>query len=366
MKNAEHEKKILFINPFGIGDVIFTTPIIESIKSKYPDAYIGYICNIRTAPILLSNLNVDKVFIFERDEYRQLWQVSKAKCIRSLLSLLSEIKKERFDMVLDFSMSRDYGFFSMLAGIKKRTGYNYKNRGLFLTDKIKLEGGYHDKHVIDYHKEFLPLLEIGLPVDTKTKIYISEEDNSRAKKILQEHGLALTDKYICIMPGAGASWGETAFRKRWPVERFADATAQIAKAGKFKIALLGSADEKGLCGFIKNKVPEAVDLCGSLSLMVSIAVIKHSQCLLTNDGGPLHMAVAVGVKVVSIFGPVDDRVYGPYPADIERHIVIKDRDLSCSPCYNSFKLPDCEDLKCLDNITVDEVVKAVEDIACLE
>ena len=360
-KAESMNKKILIINPFGIGDVIFTTPIIESIKLEYPESYIGYLCNIRTAPILFSNLNIDKVFIVERDEYRQLWQVSKIKCIRRMLNLLNEVKKERFDIALDFSMARDYGFFSMLAGIKKRIGYNYKNRGLFLTDKIMLEGGYRDEHVIDYHKEFLPLLGMGLSADTETKIYISEEDDKKAQQILWDQGIALTDKYICIMPGAGASWGQTAYRRRWPIERFAEAALKLVDEFKLKIVLLGSADEKELCDYIKKEVPGAVNLCGKLSLMVSIAVIKYANVLLTNDGGPLHMAVGVGTKTVSIFGPVNERVYGPYPAS-EKYCIIKDKSLSCVPCYNSFKLPECSDLKCLNNITVDEAIKALEGI----
>ena len=258
-------------------------------------------------------------------------------------------------------MARDYGFLSMMAGIKKRIGYNYKNRGLFLTDRITLEAGYRDKHVIDYHKEFLPLLGMGLSADTETKIYISQEDDKKAQRILWGQEIALTDKYICIMPGAGASWGQTAYRRRWPIERFAEAALRIANEFKLKIVLLGSADEKELCDYIKKKVPEAVNLCGKLSLMVSIAVIKYANILFANDGGPLHMAVGVGTKTVSIFGPVDERIYGPYPAS-EKYCIIKDKSLSCAPCYNSFKLPECNDLKCLNNITVDKVVETLKRI----
>jgi heptosyltransferase I len=353
-------KKILIINPFGIGDVIFTTPIIESIKGKFPGSYLAYLCNIRTAPILFSNPNVDRVFIFERDEYRNLWQISKIKCIRMLRHLLKEVKKERFNVVLDFSMARDYGFFSMIAGIKKRIGYDYRKRGLFLTDKIRLEEGYSSKHVIDYHKELLILLDENMPIDTHPKIYISSEDDKKAKKILWDNGIAMTDRYICIMPGAGASWGGNAFRRRWPVERFADIALKLASAYKVKIALLGSADEKELCDYIKDKVPEAVNLCGRLNLTVSMGVIKHSHALFTNDGGPLHMAVAVGTRSISIHGPVDSRVYGPYPLS-DKHLVIEDTSLSCRPCYNKFKLPDCKSMECINNIRVDMVFEKIKE-----
>ena len=360
VKNINQGKKILIINPFGIGDVIFTTPVIESIKLKYPESFIGYLCNIRTAPLLFSNPNIDKVFILERDEYRQLWQVSKIKCMKKLLNLLNEIKKDHFDIVLDFSMARDYGFFLIMAGIKKRIGYNYKNRGLFLTDRITLEGGYSDRHVIDYHKGFLPLLEMDLPDDTETRIYISKEDDKKAQHALWSQGIALTDKYMCIMPGAGASWGETAFRRRWPVERFTEVAIRAANEFKLKIVILGSADEKELCSYINKKVPESINLCGNLSLMVSIAVIKYAHVLFTNDGGPLHMAVAVGTRSISIHGPVDSKVYGPYPAS-DKHLVIEDASLSCRPCYKSFRLAVCESMECIQGITTDMVLDRIRE-----
>jgi lipopolysaccharide heptosyltransferase II len=360
MKKDNLLKKILIINPFGIGDVIFTTPIIESIKIKYPQSYIAYLCNIRSAPLLFSNPKIDSVFVFERDEYRSLWQASKVKCIRRFFKLFYEIKKEHFDIVLDFSMARDYGFFSMCAGIKRRIGYNYKKRGLFLTDKINLKDGYSSKHVIDYHKEFLALLDKNLPMDTNPKIYISAEDDKKSQKVLWDNGIAITDRYVCIMPGAGASWGGNAFRRRWPVERFADIALRMVNGFGLKVVLLGSPDEKGLCGYIKEKVPKAVDLCGKLSLMVSIAVIKHAHALFTNDGGPLHMAVAVGTRSISIHGPVDSRVYGPYPIS-DKHLVIEDASLSCRPCYKSFKLADCDNIRCIENISVDMAFKKIAD-----
>lgn len=349
-------RNILFINPFGIGDVIFTTPVLRSVKTKYPNSKVAYLCNKRAGMLFSSDPNVDKVFILERDEYRKLWRRSKLRCIKKIFRLYRNVKKENFDMVLDFSMSKDYGFFPFLAGIKRRIGYNYKNRGIFLTDKICLEDAFSGKHVIDHHKEFLPIIGEGFPTDTLPKIYLSEEEESKAAKTLFSYGVDPEDDYVCIMPGCGASWGKNAYRKRWPIDRFAEVALRVSSEAK--IILLGSSDEKELCREIQKSVPCAVDLSGELSLMASMAVIKHAQALLTNDGGPIHMAVAVGAKTVSIFGPVDEKVYGPYAPPIN-HRVIRDGRLSCSPCYKSFRLPECKDLKCLKNIRADEVFEAL-------
>ncbi|MFA5069217.1 MAG: glycosyltransferase family 9 protein [Candidatus Omnitrophota bacterium] len=359
--DKEKGRRILLVNPFGIGDVIFTTPIIGSIRSAFPNSYIGYLCNERTSPVLFSDPRIDMVFVFERDEYRRLWRLSKAGCVAQAWHFFRRIRRECFDTVLDFSMDREYSFISMLAGIRRRIGYNYKNRGIFLTDKADIPRGYSGMHVIDHHKGLLRLLSEDMPDQTVPRIYVTRDDIEKAKHLLKAYGMDLTDKYICVMPGAGASWGSTAFRRRWPVARFAEAVSRLRHEFPLKVVLLGSLDERRLCDYISGIEPGLVNLCGKCSLMESVAVLKHAQALLTNDGGPLHMAVAVGTKTVSIFGPVPEDVYGPYPV-CEKYVIIRDKLLSCSPCYKNFSLPECDELKCLNNINVDMVVQAMRSL----
>ena len=115
---------------------------------------------------------------------------------------------------------------------------------------------------------------------------------------------------------------------------------------------LGAANDqtKALLG----TVPIFLDLTGKLNLKELAAVINESKLLICNDGGPLHMAAALGVKTVSVFGPVDEAVYGPYPPDA-KHVVVK-KDLPCRPCYKDFRFTGCvNNRRCLEGITVDEV-----------
>ena len=88
-------KRVLIINPFGIGDVLFTTPLVRNIRKKFPDIYIGYVCNIRTAEILKANHYIDTVFVFERDYYRNLAKKSKIKCLKELKAFLDVIKNSK-------------------------------------------------------------------------------------------------------------------------------------------------------------------------------------------------------------------------------------------------------------------------------
>lgn len=350
-------RRFLIVNPFGIGDVLFTTPIIEGIKSEHPENYLGYVCNIRTAPFILSNPNVDKTFIFEKDEYRHLWKISRRRCIAKLYRLLKDIRNEKFEICFDFSLAQEYGLFLKLAGIKERLGYNYRNRGIFLTKRIELGGGYSGKHIVEYYIGVLFLTGIRPPKDAALKIYLPDEDKQKAQNLLLLKGITDNEGFVCIVPGAGASWGASSFRKQWPKEHFAELAKALCEEAQIKVVLLGSDDEKPICDYIKNEEPRCINLCGETDLLTFSAIIAKAKLLITNDGGPLHIAVAQGTKTISIFGPVDEKVYGPFPPG-ERHLVIKNDALFCRPCYKNFKLPECKHKNCLEGISPDTAIKA--------
>jgi len=355
------KKRILIVNPFGIGDVIFTMPLLKALKRNFPNSYLGYLCNIRTAPIISSQADIDKVFIYEKDEYRQLWKVSRRRCIRQLLSLLKEVKSESFDMVFDLSLAQEYGFFLCLAGIRERIGYNYRKRGIFLTQKIALPNGYSGKHMVDYYLGLLDL--VGLKeADPDISISISGKARQSAKDILRSHGISDNEPFACIAPGAGASWGATSFRKQWPREKFKVVTEFLLKNLGLKTLLLGSGADTLICDYIKSEQDGCINLCGKTDLMSFAAIVSMGELLIANDGGPLHIAVAQDTKSVSIFGPVDDLVYGPYGSGKD-HIVVKNNNLDCRPCYKNFKLPECDSLKCVEDISVDTVIEAIKGLS---
>src|SRR4051812_29410823 len=105
--------KILIINPFGIGDVLFTTPLISNLRKAYPQAFIGYLANRRALPVIESNPKINQTYIYERDEFKD-------HLIPSWMKLLDEIKRAKFDVVFDLSLNPSFGFFCMACGIKRR------------------------------------------------------------------------------------------------------------------------------------------------------------------------------------------------------------------------------------------------------
>jgi len=351
-------RRILLINPFGIGDVLFTTPLIKAIKEAYPDSYIGYWCNQRVRPLLATNSKINQLFALNRGDLKKIYRQSFFSGIKETLKLGWEIKKGNFNLCFDFSLDHRYSLFAKLIGIRQRIGFNYKGRGRFLTQKIDLSG-YSDKHVVEYYLDLLRFLDIEAK-DRSLELVISHTSQIKAQNMLTARGIEKGDLVIGFVPGAGGSWGKEASYKHWPALKFAQLADKLVNEFKAKIIILGDETEQPISDVIINAmVHKPVDLTGKIKLEILPAIIKCCNLLLSNDGGPMHMAVALGVKTVSVFGPVNEAVYGPYP-DQRNHVALK-WDMPCRPCYRNFRLPVCDkDRECLKSISVEDVFTAAK------
>ncbi len=351
-------KKFLIINPFGIGDVLFTTPVIRAIKENDPGCFIGYWCNQRVKGLLENNKKIDKIFALSRGDLKKIYACSKIGGLHKTLCLFFALRREKFAISLDYSLDHRYGLACKLAGIKKRIGYNFKNRGRFLTDKVDITG-YSDKHAAVYYQDLLQFIGIR-PGPGSLELEVSQSDKIRAWQILSACGIRDGERLIGIAAGGGESWGKDAGLKRWPKVAFAQLADRIIEGFGAKVLLLGDESEKGLIQAIISEMKgQAIDLAGKTSLPELIAIMAKLDLLIANDGGPLHIAAALGRKTVSFFGPVDPLVYGPYPLTAGRHIVLR-KKLDCSPCYRNFRLSGCSrDKECLRSISADEAYEAV-------
>jgi len=352
-------KRILLINPFGIGDVLFTTPLIREIKRQYPDCFLGYWCNERVCDILATNPCLDKVFGLSRGDLKKISRRSRLESTRRLWGLFSDLKKAKFEAALDFSLDHRYSLIAKFAGIKKRIGFNYKNRGRFLTDKIDIEG-YCDKHTSEYYLDLLNFLGI-IPKSSNLELFVADDEKLKAQELFTDLGIKENDLVVGMAIGGGASWGKDASRKHWPAEKFAQLADRLTRDLGAKVLILGDQEERLLSAKVMEiSANRLIDLTGRTDLRGLAAVIAKLSLLIANDGGPLHMAVALGRPTVSFFGPVDPRLYGPYPPDEKRHLVLR-QSMDCSPCYLKFRLVPChKDMECLKSISVEDAFIAVK------
>ena len=350
--------KILIVNPFGIGDVLFTTPVIKSLAKSGHSVYFW--SNERAAEILKYNPAIKGILPLSRGDLKNIFNSSGKKGVKAFLSMIGWLRKERFDMAMDFSMDYRYSFLLWFLGVKKRIGFDYKGRGRFLTDSIKIDG-FAGKHIVEHYAELLKFADKSLRPDSAMELMIGDKDNKRADRFLTENQIKASDVLIGIAPGGGASWGSDAFRKRWPKENFASIADELISRHGYKVIIFGSEKESLLCDAVLGKMKcSPMNTGGKLSLGQFAALLKRCRLLITNDGGPLHMAVALGVKTVSIFGPVDEKVYGPYSPSRD-HIAIAGT-ADCRPCYKNFRYPICKNMICLDSLNPSQVLEAVEKV----
>ena len=352
-------KKILIINTFGVGDVLFTTPLISNLKANDPDVYIGYICNRRTAALLERNSKVDRIFVYERDEFNAVYQRSKFGMVKKFRKFLKEVQDDRFDLVIDVSLSRGTGFLTWMIGIKRRIGFNYKNRSIFLNKRIPLKG-YEEKHVVEYYLSLLK--EFGVEVRSKDlELTLNEDDFKWAKSFMSSNGtFSNGNPVIGLVPGGGASWGKESAYKRWPAEKYAKLADKLIEKFSATTILMGDKNELALCTKVSDAMlHKPIMACGETTINQFAALAQKCSLMIVNDGGPLHIAAAAGVRTVSIFGPVDENVYGPYP--IGEHIVIKN-EIACRPCYRRFRKAICEHISCLNQLPVETVLERIEGV----
>ncbi|MFH1191046.1 MAG: glycosyltransferase family 9 protein, partial [Candidatus Omnitrophota bacterium] len=270
--------------------------------------------------------------------------------------LAREIKKERFDICLDFSLDHRYSLLAKILGIAKRIGFNYQGRGRFLNQRVDLDG-YQDKHVVEYYLELLKFLDI--PVFEKNlSLTVSLNSELKARDMLAASKIEENDLVIGIAPGAGGSWGKDAAYKHWPVLKFAQVADRLIDELKAKVVILGDESERKIAEVMVHAMRnKPIDLTNKTGLEILPGIIKNCNLLISNDGGPMHMAVALGVKSVSVFGPVNEKVYGPFPLS-SGHVVLK-WDMVCRPCYKHFRLPVCDqDKQCLKQVSVEAVLDA--------
>ena len=366
-KDNEEKLKILLINPFGIGDVLFSTPLLRILKDNFPNSSICFICNKRTRETIEKSPDIDEVFVFEKDDYKALWKNNKIACLKEFISFIGKIKNRAFDLAIDMSMGHQYNFFLKLMCVPVRAGFDYKGRGRFLTEKLNFDG-FEDRPIGEYYKELLRMLEFSVK-DAPTRIWLTDEDRSYADEFCNKKGLKTDDIIIGIAPGGGISFGREKLNfKRWPAEKFSALIKGLINDINAKIILLWGPGEEYLIEEVVDRIqlPKSSSMRPIIAPRTSIrqlaAFMEKCDCVVANDAGPLHVAVASGAKTVSIFGPSDENVYGPYPKG-PRHKTVTG-SMACRPCYKKFKIPDCMTLDCLNTLEWDKVLEAVK--ACIE
>ena len=347
-------KSFLVINPYGIGDVLFTTPLIRNLKNNYPDAKIYYLCNKRTEFILKNNPLIEKIFVYDRDKLMEIYRRSKISWLTEFIRFIGEIRREKIEISFDFSLNTYFGFIAFLSGIKYRLGLDYRKRGVFLNRKLPV-GSFCKKHVAEYYLDLLN--EFGIVAQASgLEVYTDSQSIKWADNFIIKN--KISGLIISVAPMGGESWGSKAYLKRWPAQKFSRLIDELIDEFNAKIFLFAGENEKQEIMSIKNLLRNS-DNCfdfAGCSFEKVIALIDRSSLFIGNDTGLLRFADALKKKIIAFFGPVDENVYGMFPFYPDRHVYMTS-NISCRPCYKNFRLNECSrDVECLKGISVDDAM----------
>ncbi len=373
---AGNIKKILIRGVNWIGDAVLTIPAIRAVRHAFPDTHISLLVNPRVAEIFKENPDINEIILYE-EKYRG---------IAGKFKLAKILRARGFDTAILLQNAFDAALMSWLSGIPERIGYRRDWRRFLLTKAVPVKEDILRQHQVYY---YLNLLKESLDIETDSDeplLYLNEHEIHQAQALLtQSFNLNPDSPIIGINPGA--TYGSA---KRWFPERFAELIRRIINELNGRVVLFGSKSEveiaKEITRTVNNQITnppsplptgqarpftprrtsskgEILNLAGKTNLRELAALLSECDAFITNDSGPMHIASALLVPVVAIFGSTDRTITGPFG---EGHRTIS-KDISCSPCLERECPVDKTrsregHLKCMTEITTEDVFSALQDI----
>ena len=251
---------------------------------------------------------------------------------------------KHYDAAIDLFGNPRSAQLILASGAKIRIGGDFRGRRIFYTHKIKDDG--RKKSAIDFHLQYLKPLNIIIP-PARTLLHVTKSEEEWAQNYLERKGYDLSQPVIGIHPGA--SWPA----KRWFANRFSVLANKLAKQENVQIYFTMGPGEEELVDDVIRACNFSIVRPAILNFRQLAAVIKLFKVYVSNDCGPMHIAPAVGTKVVGIFGPGEPEIWFPYSAEDGHQLVY--HQIDCSRCHRDL----CENLFCMQAITVDHAYQAV-------
>ncbi len=359
-------ERILLIKPSALGDVVHTLPVLTKLRARYPDARIDWLVTPENAELIRNHPALSNAVLFARRDYARLTPAN----IGSLVNLAREIRSTRYELVVDLHGQFRSAIFCILSGAPVRIGFDRPRKSVWQRSRPRPSGeaysrgwrGAREGSWIAYtHRILVPTLDahaidrylwlsdlLGLddaPADMT--VYVSAAAEVRVRNLLAEREL-LHRPLAVLVPGT--IWGT----KHWRAQGFADVGSYLLQK-RHDVVIVGGRGDRLRCQAVAAACRGAYNLAGQTSLGELAALIKRAAICVTNDSGPMHLAVALGRPVVSIFGPTDPVWVGPYG---HPHAVVR-AELPCSPCYLR-RLKDCpHDHACMKDVTAAMVIERV-------
>lgn len=355
-------ERILIVRTDRLGDVLLSTPVIKALRDSESNAYIAMMVRKETADIVLGNPYLDQVLIYDKYGIHKSWW--------GTLKFALMLRKERFNLAIILHPTNRAHLVAFFAQIPRRIGYHRK-LGFLLTDRIKHTKEEGRKHELEYNLDLVRYLNIE-PKDKSLLMPIRPDSEKRVQALFKQYNLTREDtevsayrgetskkryirhKIVVINPAASCP------SKMWPRERFAHIADRLIEDYHVKIIIITGPGEEAISKEVAKEMRcPAIDLGGKTSVSVLASLLKRASLLISTDSGPMHIAAALGVSVLAIFGRaqpgLSPRRWGPVGENT--HILHK--DVGCKSClaHNCTK-----GFACLKAISENEVFDCVDQL----
>jgi len=307
-------------------------PAIRAVRESYPGAHLTVLARPAVADLYARERAIDQVLLYTGGRREAA----------------GELRREGFDSAILLPNSFDSALVPWMAGIPRRIGYRRDGRRWLLTEAVAPpEPGEIPRHERFYYLELLRRAGIIHEYPPCADIRLDGREQAREAGLAALHDAGMALPVIGVSPGA--AYGDA---KRWLAEGFAETAASVARTHTASIALFGSASEQALCeaiaAAIRTAGAAARNFAGQTTLRQFIDLAAACRLFLTNDSGGMHVASALGIPTVAVFGATDDSTTGPTGAwsrVVQEHV-------ECSPCL----LRACPiDHRCMTRITAGRV-----------
>jgi len=303
------------------GDVVLTTPLLEALGRRFPGAAIDYLCEAPHDQVLWEHPRLRRIHVLPASA-GALETLSMARSLRG-----------RYDWVMDLFGNPRSALLTALSGASLRVGRASMPRALAYNHRPRIRPGIA---ATAHHLAFLASLA-GAQEEVPPRIHLLGEEKARGERLLADRGIGRDS--VALLVGASKA------SKQWPLEHFARLAALLRMGGRFEPVFLGQPGKREALDRLRRLSDSRVVILPELPLRELAAVLSGMRALVTADGGILHMAVALGLPTLGLFGPTDPRIWFPYAGLNHAELLIREAD--CRPCH----LHECPDPFCLAGLS---------------
>jgi len=323
-------RKILVIKPRAIGDVVLSTAVLKNLRLAFPRARIDFLTEYANREVVAGNPHVDDVILFhaKRDNG---------------FGLILKIRRRRYDLVFDLFGNPRSAIVTFFSRASHRVGYRFGWRRYCYNVVLEPRGG--EVHNVEFNLDAVRGIGVT-PASARIEFPLDSDSEEFAEDFFSREGLA-GSFVVALNPGGG--W----YTKRWRIPQFAALADILVAEFGVKVLLVWGPGEENDVEELQSKMSRPSLSLPQTSLKQLGAVLKRCDLFVTNDSGPMHIAAAVGVPVVALFGPTNPHLQGPVGSS---HEVVRNERLFCLGC----NLTDCPiGNPCMVDLGVDEVVEGI-------